>query len=70
MSFSVFGHAKSSKGWTMVKVNFSSFLPRRCDDDRDFEMWSPASHLKVCIYLLLDKSVAFPGHNHIFEPVY
>ena len=48
---SVFGHANTSEGWTMVKMNFSSILPRQCDDDKDFELWSPASHSKVCFHI-------------------
>ena len=33
----------------MVKMNFSSVLSRQCNNDDDFENWSPSSHTKVLL---------------------
>ncbi len=37
---SIYGHKSKDDAWMIAKVDFSSLLTRKCDDDKDYYTWS------------------------------
>ncbi|XP_059143648.1 VPS10 domain-containing receptor SorCS3-like [Physella acuta] len=40
---SVFGHESKGKPWTLIKMNFTGLLPRKCED-KDYTTWTPQDY--------------------------
>ncbi|XP_052828745.1 VPS10 domain-containing receptor SorCS3 [Octopus bimaculoides] len=64
---SVYAHKFPSKGWILVKANFSSILTRRCSSE-DYESWNPAEEVsKGCILgrkLIFERKKQFSKCNN------
>ncbi|XP_013073959.2 VPS10 domain-containing receptor SorCS1-like [Biomphalaria glabrata] len=59
---SVFGHEMKEKPWTLIKLNFSQLLPKKCED-KDYIDWIPKDYNSVNTSCLLGSVVHYRRRN-------